>query len=166
LNARKNLSDILANGGGDDFRNRWNQTAAAGDFGPLPPGEYICRVLSGELFTSKHKNTPGYKLTLQVAEGDFAGRRCWPEWWLTPAALPMLKRDLGKIGITTPEQLERPLPPAILVRIKLALHRDDDGNESNKLKSFEFHGVEEDPFGVNGDGTHNPPPATPEGEQP
>jgi hypothetical protein len=32
------------------------------DFVPLPAGEYICRVLSGELFNAK-KGTPGYKHT-------------------------------------------------------------------------------------------------------
>src|SRR5262245_13922303 len=92
-NERKKLSDILHNGEGDAFRNRWNSTVAAEDIGPLPPGEYVCRILSGELFQSKQE-TPGYKLALQVVEGDFAGRRCWADWWLTPAALPMTKRDL------------------------------------------------------------------------
>ena len=62
-NERKRLSDILANGNGDNFRNNWNETAAADDFAPLPPGEYTVRILSGELFTSKRNHTPGYKLT-------------------------------------------------------------------------------------------------------
>jgi hypothetical protein len=145
MNVRKKLCDILANNGGDDFRNRWNSTEAAEDFGSLPPGEYLCRVLSGELFQSK-QGTPGYKLAMQVTEGEFAGRRCWADWWLTPAALPMTKRDLAKIGITSPEQMERPLPLGILVRVKLALRRDDDGNESNKVKHFECARVEKNPF--------------------
>ncbi len=159
---RKRLSDILHNGAGDDFRNRWNSTQAAGDVGPLPPGEYLCRVLSGELFQSKG-GTPGYKLTMQVVEGDLAGRRCWADWWLTPAALPMTKRDLAKIGITSPEQMERPLPAGIRVRIKLALRRDDDGNESNKVKHFECAGVEENPFAPNQTVKDTPPPSEPEG---
>jgi hypothetical protein len=163
-NQRKKLSDILSNGSGDDFRNRWNSTAAADDFGPLPPGEYRCRVLSGELFQSK-QFTPGYKLALQVVEGDFAGRRCWADWWLTPPALPMTKRDLAKIGITTPEQMERPLPPGILVRVKLARRTDDDGNESNKVKHFECAGVEENPFEPDADGKDTPPADT-ESKQP
>jgi len=127
-NSRKRLTDIL-NGNGDDFA-------------PLPPGEYTARVLSGELFTSKRNNTPGYKLTLEVSEGDHEGRRVWHDYWLTPAALPMAKRDLAKIGIVRPEQLEEPIPPGILLKVKLVLRRDDDGNESNKVTRFEYVGTE------------------------
>jgi hypothetical protein len=141
-NSRKKLSDILSNGSGDNFRNNWNATAAADDFGPLPPGEYTVRILSGELFTSKRNSTPGYKLTCEVTEGDYEGRRVWLDFWLTPAALPMTKRDLAKIGVERPEQLEQPLPPGILLSVKVALRRDDDGNETNKVTRFECVGVE------------------------
>jgi hypothetical protein len=54
----------------------------------------------------------------------------------------MAKRDLAKLGITNLEQLEMPLPPGILIKGKLVLRKDDDGNESNQLKHFEFIGVE------------------------
>jgi hypothetical protein len=158
VNERTKLTDILANGGGDDFRNRWNSTQAADDFGPLPPGEYLCRVLRGELFQSSKKKTPGYKITMEVVDGAFAGRRCWADWWLTPPALPMAKRDLSKIGITTPEQLERPLPPGILVRVKVAVHRDDDGNETNKVTRFESAGFEDNPFAPDAAGDDEPAP--------
>jgi hypothetical protein len=97
--------------------------------------------VAGELFTAK-RGTPGYKLTLEVAEGDFEGRRAWCDLWLTPAALPMTKRDLAKIGITDLDQLEKPLPAVILIRGKLALRRDDDGNDYNRLVRFEVIGVE------------------------
>ena len=138
---RKKLSDILGAGNGGDFRNNWNNAVAADDFKPLPPGEYTFRILKGELFTAK-KGTPGYKLTLQVTEGEHEGRRAWHDLWLTQAALPMAKRDLTKIGVTDPEQLEQPLPPGILIRGKLVIHQDDDGNEVNKLKHFKCIGTE------------------------
>jgi hypothetical protein len=138
---RKKLSDILAAGNGGNIRNIWNSVTAADDFAPLPPGEYTFRVLTGELFTAK-KGTPGHKLTLEVTEGEYEGRRAWHDLWLTAPALPMTKRDLAKIGVTTLEQLERPLPAGILIRGKVVLHRDDDGNEVNKLKRFGFVGVE------------------------
>jgi hypothetical protein len=141
MSQRKKLSDILGASNGGDFRNNWNNAVAADDFKPLPPGEYTFRILTGELFTSK-KGTPGYKLTLEVTEGEHEGRRAWHDLWLTAAALPMAKRDLAKIGITDPEQLEQPLPPGILIRGRLVIHRDDDSNESNKLKYFEFVSVE------------------------
>jgi hypothetical protein len=142
MSERKRLSDILAAGnGGNNIRNVWNSITAADDFAPLPPGEYTFRILAGELFNAK-TGTPGFKLTLEVTEGEHEGRRAWHDFWLTPAAAPMTKRDLAKIGITDLEQLEKPLPPGILIRGKLVIHRDDDGNEVNRLKRFECVGVE------------------------
>jgi hypothetical protein len=141
-NERKRLTDILSNGNGDNFRNNWNATEAAGEFGPPPPGEYNVRILAGELFNAKRNGTPGYKLTLEVSEGDYEGRRLWLDYWLTPAALPMAKRDLAKIGVEKPEQLEQPIPPGILLKVKVVLRRDDDGNEVNKVTRFECIGTE------------------------
>jgi hypothetical protein len=144
--SRKKISDIPGSGNGGNFRDKWNATAAADDFKPPPPAEYTFRNLTGGLFTAR-KGTPGYKLTLEVTEGEYEGRRAWHDLWLTAAALPMTKRDLAKIGVKTTEQLEQPLPPGILIRGKLVIHRDDDGNEFNNLKRFECIGVEPgDPF--------------------
>ena len=136
------LTDILANGSGDDFKNLWNQTEAAGEMGPLPPGEYVTHIVGGELETSRTNQTPGYKLTFKVIEGEFSGRLFWNDCWLTPAALPQTKRDLAKIGVTALEQLEKPLPRFIRCKCKLALRRDDDGNERNRVKSFEVIGLD------------------------
>ena len=137
---RKKLTDIL-NGNGGSFKSVWDTTAAANEMGPLPAGEYLCRTLAGELFQSKG-GTPGYKLTLEVVEGDYTGRRCWHDFWLSPAALPMSKRDLAKLGITSPDQLERPLPAVFRLLVKLTLRKDDNGNEQNKVARFELAGVE------------------------
>ncbi|MDP1561991.1 MAG: hypothetical protein Q8M16_11485 [Pirellulaceae bacterium] len=144
------LSDILSNGNGDDdFKKLWNETEAAGEMGPLPPGEYVAHVAGGELEASRTNATPGYKLTFRVVDGPLKGRQFWHDCWLTPAALPQTKRDLGKLGVTSLEQLEQPLPRFIRCKCKLALRRDDDGNERNRLKSFEVLGIDPpdvDPF--------------------
>jgi hypothetical protein len=143
MNERKKLSDILQqNTDREKLALQWRTTAAAAEFAPLPKGEYTFRILAGELFTSK-RGTPGYKLTLEVTEGEFEGRRAWCDFWLTPAALPMTKRDLAKLGVQELQQLDKPLPPGILIKGKLALRSDDDGNESNRLVRFECIGVEE-----------------------
>jgi hypothetical protein len=138
---RKRLSDILHGGERERLARSWDSTQAAGELGPLPAGEYTVRCLSGELFTSKN-STPGYKLTLEVAGGEYCGRRCWHDFWLTDAALPMAKRDLAKVGITSPEQLDQPLPPGILLRVRLSLRRDDDGGERNRVVRIDAAGVE------------------------
>ena len=144
---RRKLTDIL-NGGADSLREQWRRTDAATDFAPLPAGTYIARVIGGELIKAK-SGTPGYKLTFRVLEGptgpEYAGRQFWHDIWLTAAALPMAKRDLGKLGITDADHLESPLPPGIRCSCKLALRRDDDGTEYNRLRMFEVIGIDADP---------------------
>jgi hypothetical protein len=137
---RRKLSDIL-NGGSDSLRSAWDTTQAASDFTPLPAGVYIARITSGELSTAK-SGTPGYKLAFKVLEGEHAGRNFWHDVWLTPAALPLAKRDLSKLGVTSLEQLEKPLPPGIRCEAKLSLRKGDDGSEYNRLKTFEVLGID------------------------
>jgi len=137
------LSDILANSDGETLRRAWETTEAAEDLGPLPADDYVDRIIAGELFNSREKGTPGYKLTFKVLEGDHVGRQFWHVLWLTEAALPMAKRDLGKIGVTSLEQLEQPLPPGIRCCVKLVLHREDDGTEYNRVRRFDVLGIDE-----------------------
>jgi len=136
------LTDILHNGQAEALRDAWDNTEAAGELTPLPGGEYVARITAGELENSRTNSTPGYKLTFKVCEGEFTGRQFWHDVWLTPAALPLAKRDLAKIGVTSIDQLEQPLPRGIRCKCKLALRRDDDGNEYNRVRSFEVIGID------------------------
>lgn len=45
-------------------------------------------------------------------------------------------------GNTSLDQLERPLPAGIIVKAKVALRRNDDGNEFNRITRFEVIAVE------------------------
>ena len=127
---RKSLSDILHAGDRESLSRAWGETQAAEDFTPLPTGEYVARIVGGELFTGKTKGTAGYKLAFRVLDGDHQGRLFWHDLWLTPAALPMAKRDLSKLGVKALEQLERPLPPGIRCQVKLTLPCGDDRNDA------------------------------------
>lgn len=147
------LTDILAGNGG--FFNNWDQVKAAGDFGPLPPGTYVCHIAKSELSESRVKQTPCYTLTFRVIEGDFASRLLWHEIWLTESAKPQAKRDFDKLGITDPKnQLKQSLPPdCVRCRVKAVIHKDDNGNEQNKVKSFDVIGIDTpkaDPFSPGG----------------
>lgn len=137
------LSDILANNSGDDLKKLFDDTEAAGERAPLPPGQYVAHIVSGELESSRTNQTPGYKLTFKVIEGEFTERLFWLDCWLTPAALPQTKRDLAKLGVTSLEQLETPLPRFIRCTCKIAIRRTDNGDERNRLRSFEVIGVDE-----------------------
>lgn len=100
---RKSLSDILHSGDRDRLSRAWDSTKAADDFAPLPSGKYVCRVIDGAPFTSKTNGTAGYKLAFRVLDCEYADRQVWHDLWLTPAALPMTKRDLAKLGVTSLE---------------------------------------------------------------
>jgi hypothetical protein len=170
MSERKKLSDILRAGEAEKLAAAWATTAAAAEFAPLPTGEYDCRILSGE-FTQSKSGTPGYKLTLEVTEGEHAGRHVWHDVWLTPAALPMAKRDLSKLGIADLAQLSQPLPRGILVRVKVKLRPDDNGATYNRVRSFDVTGVEppdefappEDDRGDDQADADAPTPTPPEG---
>lgn len=138
---RRSLSDILPRADREKLQDAWDSTRAADDLGPPPAGEYHCRILSGELFTAK-AGTPGYKITFEIIDGDHAGRRAWHDIWLTPAALGLAKRDLSRIGVSHFDQLDRPLPHGILATVRLALRRDDDGTERNRVVRFDATGIE------------------------
>jgi len=136
------LTDIIAAGSGNGIKSAWDETTAAGDFGPLPAGEYIARIIDGKLKQSK-QSTPGYGLTFEVVEPtEYKGRKFWHDCWLTQAAMPQTKRDLGKLGVRSLEQLGNSLPKYFRCKCKLALRRDDDGNEANRLKTFEVLGID------------------------
>lgn len=135
------LSDIL-NGSSGGFNDVWNSTPTAGDSGPVPRGEYECHVSKGELESSRTKGTPGYKVEFTILDGEFKGRRLWLDCWLTPAALPQSKRDLGKLGIMTPEQMEQPLPRGIRCRVQAVVRSDDDGIERNHVRTFAVIGID------------------------
>jgi hypothetical protein len=109
-NPEMKLTDIIASGTNQsNLQDAWNTTQAADEFGkPLPNGEYIARIIQGNLKQSKANQTPGYSLTFEVIEPvEFKGRKFWHDCWLTPAAMPATKRDLGKLGVTSLEQLEK-----------------------------------------------------------
>jgi Protein of unknown function (DUF669) len=141
MNQRKRLADILLNSEREKLERQWNSTKAADDLKLLPTGEYRCSIASGELFTAK-TGTPGYKLKLVVLDGEHAERLIWHDLWLSDLALPMAKRDLGKLGITSLEQLERPLPDGIVVAAKVALRKNDDGTEYNRVNRLDVVGIE------------------------
>jgi len=141
---RRSLVDVLNGTSRDELARQFDEAEAAGDMLPLPRGEYRCRVADGELVTSKG-GTPGYTLTFTVDDGEHKGRRVWHTAWLTPAALPMSKRDLAKLGVTSLDMLESTLPAGFVCDVKVAVRADDDGIERNRVVSFAVVEVLADP---------------------
>lgn len=142
--ARKSLVDVLNGVDRDELARQFDEAQAAADFTPLPKGMYRCRITNGEFVLSK-KEKAGYTLTFTVDNGGHKDRRVWHTAWLTEAAMPMTKRDLAKLGVTTIEMLTHPLPTGIVCDVKVALRVDDDGIERNRVVSFEVVAVLADP---------------------
>jgi len=160
---RKSLVDVLNGGARDELARQFAEAEVAGDMLPLPRGDYRCRITDGELVTSKG-GTPGYALTFTVDDGEHKGRRLWHTAWLTPAALPMTKRDLAKLGVTSLDMLDRPLPAGIVCDVRVVVRADDDGVERNRVSRFDVVEVLADPTGD--DDFASPLPATPKENAP
>lgn len=146
---RRRLTDILR-GNLEALRDQWNSTKTATDFLPLPAGTYECHVRDIRLFNAT-TGTPGVKIRFDVCEGEYVGRALFHDCWLTPAALPQTKRDLLKLGIDSFDTLESAtVPPGrIRCKVRVALRRNDDGVEHNRVVRFDVIGIDEperDPF--------------------
>jgi hypothetical protein len=93
-------------------------------------------VVEGRLATAK-TGTPSFKVVLEILEGEHAGRKCFYDIWLTPSALRVSGYELARLGYRSIHELdERPLPTGLLADVKVVIHRDDDGAERNRVKSF------------------------------
>ena len=131
----------IVNGGGgnlDDIFNDWDNVQSADDYGtPLPAGKYHGILRKGELTTSR-SGTPSYKLTFEVQNDQYKGRKLWHDIWLTQASKAIAKRDLQKLGVTNPkEQLKQPVPQWLRCWIQVGLQKDESGVERNTVIRFE-----------------------------
>lgn len=146
---RKPLTGIVAGGGHDDILDLFDATTAADDLGPLPKGTYVALAVKGERTTAK-TGTAGYTVEFKVIEGEYAGRRVWMTKYLTPAAMPITKRDLAKLGIDSKDKLAAPFPANRLVcKLTVTVRTLDDGTSGNEVKQIDLLRVQEpeaDPF--------------------
>jgi hypothetical protein len=142
MTPRKKLSDILHNSQREQLGRAFAEAKAAEEFGPLPAGEYVCRIIEGAAMTGRTNGTPGYKLTFEVIEGEYAKRRIWHDIWLTEANVRYAKRDLAKLGVTSLDMLDNQLPEGIRCKVRVVLRKEDDGTERNRVRSFEVLGID------------------------
>jgi hypothetical protein len=143
------LSEILRNGDEDDLRRAWHETQSAGEYEPLPRGDYVAIVRSGQCIQSRTNGTPGYRITFEVSEGEYHGRLFWHEVWLTQKAMGYAKRDLEKLGIHSIDALDKPMRAGMVVTAHVVLRSNDFGAEYNQVRSFRVQrvdGSEADPF--------------------
>lgn len=68
------------------------------EFGPLPEGDYVCRVVHAESGTSAAGN-PKAVFRFEVAEGDHKGRVLFRHIALVGSSLNMLRGLLSALGL-------------------------------------------------------------------
>jgi hypothetical protein len=119
----------------DEFNRIWNATEAAPELAPLPSATYRCLISDGRL-SQAATGTRSYKITFTIINGEHANRKAWLDLWLTDRALAMSKRDLAKLGITRPEQLNEAPRSGIIADVRVALRSEDDGRQHNKVVGF------------------------------
>ena len=72
----------------------FNKTPSNGPYGPLPDGEYPMTVTEVKVSTNEFTGDERWKLTLEVSEGEFKGRRVWDNvtWTLNDPASKSMQR--------------------------------------------------------------------------
>jgi len=109
---------------------------SAADYSPIPNGTYVAETHKGELGQHPNTGNPYYKIHWRISEGEYSGRFIFQDLYLTEKALPYTQRDLAKIGITSDEQMEKPIPD-MTCKIKVALRQLDNGSEHNEVRGIE-----------------------------
>jgi len=123
----------------------FNSIKPAGDYTPIPTGTYEAEAIQGTK-TESSKGTPCYKVIWRIEGGEHDGRRVFQDFWLTDRALPITRRDLAKLGITTGEQLNRSVAEGIVCKICIVKKRRDSGAEYNEVRSIEYLRTKVNPF--------------------
>lgn len=88
--------------GGDDVINWSDVNESGGEFELLPRGIYDCVVQESTFSLSKNTNNPMITLTLEVAGGDFDGRKLWHRVVLSAKSLGMVKANMKALGVKMP----------------------------------------------------------------
>lgn len=77
-------------------------------FEALPKGIYPCVIATNEFSYSQSKGNPMWTLTMEVTDGDYAGRKLFSHLVFSGPGLPITKRQLLRIA---PELFDNPFDP-------------------------------------------------------
>lgn len=139
---KKSLVDLLGAENTSKLADLFNRTQAAADLRVIPAGAYRCLISDVRYYEAKN-GTSAIRITLEVDEGEHKGARLWLPLWLTEAAMPMTKRDLGKLGINDLNDLS--FHPGTVVAAHVIVEDDDNGAERNRVSVFDVVGRIGDP---------------------
>ena len=136
------LSDNFDNNFEESIFDAFDAVEAAPELGILPKGLYIAQVDRFQPNLKPAKGTPNCAVTFRIIEGPFTGRMLVFRAWLTENALSHTKRDLGKIGIESKDDLRAGRFDAEAM-FKLDVgHRTNDNDETynNIVRFWRYEG--------------------------
>lgn len=82
------------------MRVNWDDYDEATDFGPAPAGTYLCRVAEAKAATTRYDDEM-WKLTLEIAEGQYKGKQIWDNVVFSTNAMPRAKLICRSFGLST-----------------------------------------------------------------
>lgn len=127
-----------------------SQVEPAGDFTPVPPGDYKVQIISSEMVATKTGNGHMLKLELEIVDGDQAGRKLYDRLNLdnpNSQAVEIAQRTLsaichavGRMSVQDSEELH--MLPMVAV-VKVDPPRNVNGKEygaSNSVRTYKATG--------------------------
>ncbi len=117
----------------DDALNLFDAAKAEDQQGPIAPGKYLARLVSGTLDKARTGNTC-YRTTWEIVEGEFAERQIIHKYWFTPKAIGRAKAELTALGIGG-EHLRGadPLPP-VVAELSIVQRADETGDPYHEVR--------------------------------
>lgn len=126
------------------------------NFSPIPEGKYLCKIADVKEETTKNGNDV-WKITLEVSEGEFKGRKIFDNLIFTEKAFGRVKKLYSAIGgydLAQARNCETSdiLDQVVLVETCIDSYKDNNGNDRQTNK-VTFAGYESatDPNDLIGD---------------
>ena len=127
---------------GDSLMVDFSGTEDLGEREVLPRAFYPCVISECEFTYSQSKGTPMWTLTLEIRDGEYAGRKLYSHLVMAGKGLPFTKRTLARIA---PELLESAFDPEDADIIATMLGKDVrakvtvgtyDGEKTNSVRDL------------------------------
>ncbi len=126
----------------DHWKEGGEEEADEQEFSLLPEGSYDVRIAKWHFMESADKKTPGMNVEFDViGQGN---RKLWHTFWLTPANLPYVLRDVRVITgnrVTKPSDLQDVNFEGCVVNVAVK-HETYNEKERSNIKSFKTASVQ------------------------
>lgn len=121
------------------------------DFSPIPAGDYLAILSESEVKATKDGQGHYLKLTFEILEGEYKGRKLWSQLNLhnkNATAVKIAQSELSSIcravKVMQPKDSCELHNLPLLIKVKLK-KREDTGEMQNEIKGYESKGKQSAP---------------------